>query len=117
MQLNLHELVQEMLTRSAMLDESIKELEEQTRQWAVADHTYRKQRAKAYLAAEGETVGHREAETSQATQRERFAAKLSEGLKVAALESVRSRRAQLSAVQSIANAVKAEAMLAGVGGP
>ena len=114
---NLSELVQEMLTRSAMLDEAIRELKEQTAAWAQHEHNYRKARASVYLETEG-TVGTREALTAKATLQQWKDAHLAEGLKVAALESVRSRRAQLSAVQSIANAVKAEAMLAGVsGGP
>jgi hypothetical protein len=45
----------------------------------------------------------------------RKARDIAEGMKMAALEAVRSRRAQLSAVQSIANAVKAETEFARTG--
>ena len=81
---------------------------------AEADRDYRCAKAKAYLKAFG-TVAALEAQAAVEISQLRFEAKLAEDLELSALEAVRSRRSQLSATQSLANAVRAEAELARVG--
>lgn len=106
--MNLNELRDEMLRLSHNLDQALEELVRAARQYAHDEDHYRSAHAKAYLAASGPAHLRRAVADSE-TSAERYAAHLSEGLKVAALEAVRSRRAQISALQSIANVIKEEA--------
>ena len=108
------QLVEEMLRRSLQLDEAIVELQERSYEWAVKYHRYKHAYAAAYLETEGR-VDERKARTILKTNKARQDAYMAEGVKVAALESVRSRRVQLSAAQSVAGAFKAEAELARTG--
>jgi hypothetical protein len=105
-------LTQELLRLSRLLDEAHDELIKQSHEWAVRENEYRLAKASAHLASSG-TVDERRAYCDKATSQERLAAHLAEGLKVAALEAVRSRRAQLSALQSVGNAVRSEIEMAG----
>lgn len=89
------------------MEADIAVLEERSVAAATADRGYRQNRATAYLATSG-TVGERESSVEQLTADLRHAAKLAEDLKVAALEAVRCRRAKLSALQTLANAMRAE---------
>jgi hypothetical protein len=66
----------------------------------------------AYLETESGTVAEREAHVYALVGDFRRTRDLADGQKLAALEAVRSRRAQLSAVQSILSAYRAEAELA-----
>ena len=106
------QIVAEMIRLSRRLDEDHDKLIEAARRYAVAEDRYRLEKAAAYLASSG-TVDARKAHVDQATSQSRRESHEAEGLKVAALERVRSTRAQLSALQSVANAVKVEAELAG----
>lgn len=105
-------LVDEMLRLSRSLDEAQATLEKASRDWARQENEYRKAKANAYLASSG-TVDARKAAVDKATDQERHDAHLADALRVAALENVRNRRAQLSALQSIANAVKSEVEMSG----
>jgi hypothetical protein len=105
-------LVDEMLRLSRLLDVAQEELKKASRDWARLENEYRKAKANAYLASSG-TVDARKAAVDKATDQERHDAHLADALRVAALENVRNRRAQLSALQSIANAVKSEVELSG----
>lgn len=109
------ELVSMMIEASRALDEAQRELLEKVHKEARAVMEYRKARANAYLATEGRTVNEREAAVDKVTAEEGYAARLSEGLAKAALESVRNRRSQLSALQTVASSVKEEAALARTG--
>jgi hypothetical protein len=109
------DLVEMRLEASRALDEAQAELIRATREDAAADRRYRQSKSNAYLASSG-TVGEREATVNKTAGEEGYAAHLAEGLAKAALENVRNKRGQLSALQSIAGAVKAEAELARVGG-
>lgn len=101
------DLTTEMLRLSAALDQAQANLESCTRNEAVVENEYRKARANAYLATSG-TVGEREAAVDKAVSNERYEAHLAAGLSKAALESVRNHRAQLSVLQTVANAVREE---------
>lgn len=89
------------------LQQDVSTLEKRAREFAYADREYRREKSKAYLMAKG-TIPEREAAVAKETEELRFKAHLAEGLKEASLEAVRSRRAKLSALQTLANAVKAE---------
>jgi hypothetical protein len=105
------ELIEEMLRLSRELDGAQADLVAAVREEAQAEQRYRRARATAYLATSG-TVAEREAYVGKTIDEEAFAAQLAEGLAKAALESVRNRRAQLSALQSVAASVREELQLA-----
>lgn len=106
-QITPRQLTDELLRLSKLLDEAHDELVTRTKEWSELEDAYRLARATSYIASSG-TVGERTAYQDKATSRERRAAHLAEGLKVAALEAVRSRRAQLSAIQTLCAAVRSE---------
>lgn len=106
------ELVAEMIRLSSLLDEAHEELVRRSHEAAVSEDKYRCAKAVSFLASSG-TVGERTAYQDKATSSERQAAHLAESLKVAALEMVRSRRTQLSCLQSIGAAVRSELEMAG----
>lgn len=108
------QLVQLMLKASRDLDAAQDYLYASTRAHSDAERRYRQARSNAYLATSG-TVGEREASVTKTVDAEFYAAHLAEGLSKASLEAVRSRRTQLSVLQSIASAVKEEAALARTG--
>lgn len=110
--MNLSDLTAEMLRLSRALDVAHDDLIRRSNEWARVENEYRKARANTYLATSG-TVAEREARVDKAVEGERYAAHLADGLKVAALEKVRSLRAQLSACQSVANAVRSDVEMAG----
>lgn len=109
------DLVRLMLAASSALDTAQDELLRCTRAHSESERRYRQARSNAYLSSSG-TVGEREATVTKTVDIEAYQAHLAEGLARAALEAVRSKRAQLSALQSIAGAVKVEAELARTGG-
>lgn len=106
-------LTQEMLRLSKLLDQAHDELVAASHTAAEKEAEYRLLRAKAFTRASGKTVGDREAQALLQCGPEMQAAHLAESLKVAALERVRSIRAQLSACQSVATAVRSEVEMAG----
>lgn len=108
------ELTAEMLRLSKLIDASLDYLKVVTHEYAVSEDAYRMARAEALLRADG-TVAEKEAHADLATSKQRQAARLSDGMRVAALEAIRSRRAQLSALQTVANSAKAEMDLARTG--
>lgn len=108
------ELIAEMNRLSARLETATDELHASAIEKAEAEGAYKLALAKAYLAAEG-PVKEREARAELTTNKARVEAGIADGLDRAHLESVRSLRQQLSAAQSIANALRAEAEIAGKG--
>lgn len=74
---------------------------------AKAEQEYRHARQMAYLQAHG-TVDEKKATVDDLTADLRFVRDVAEGLRQTALEAIRSRRAQMSLLQSVANAYKAE---------
>lgn len=114
--MNLAELTREMLRLSRVLDEGIHALSKAGRDLATAEHTYRKSVAVAWAHAPKGTVPEREAWVQGETADKRLDRDLAESERQTALEATRSRRTQLSALQTVANAVRAEAEV-GVYGP
>ena len=89
-------------------------LERAVKEYAESERLYKMGRSTAYVATSG-TVAEREAATDQSVSTLRYEAHLKEGMKVAALEAVRNRRAVLSALQTLANLSKSEADFARTG--
>lgn len=105
----------EMRRLAGLLDAALAFLRDQTVEYAESEDVYRMARAKAYLEASG-TVDERKATADLATSVERRRAHLADGMRQAAIEAVRSRRAQISALQSLLNAHRAEAEFTRTGG-
>jgi hypothetical protein len=111
-EVNLPEMTTEMLRLSKLLDDALAYLRRSTEEYAEAEHAYRLSKATAWVDAPAGTVAEREARINGATAGLRKQRDLAEGMKQAALEAVRSRRAQLSAIQTLSNAHREEAALA-----
>jgi hypothetical protein len=110
--MDLETLTAEAWRLSQLLDKGIMALRDAAVAYAEAEHEYRTRNAMAYLETESGTVAEREAHVYALVGDYRRARDLADGQKLAALEAVRSRRAQLSALQSILSAYRAEAELA-----
>jgi hypothetical protein len=111
MHTDLATLTAEAMRLSALLDKGIAALAAAGVAFAEAEHTYREANAMAYLETESGTVAEREAHTYARVGEHRRARDLADGHRVACLEAVRSRRAQLSALQSVIAAHRAESEL------
>jgi hypothetical protein len=127
------ELVDRLITISGRLDEANTSLERSAEKKAATEWAYRKAKAQAILEVGGNNGDVREArvtqfevqitvdrsgvlETETVTVGElRYRRDLAEGVAQAKLEIVRSKRGELSALQTVANAKKEEAMLARTG--
>jgi len=96
---------------SGLLDKGVSALREAAVAYAEAEHDYRRAKAEAYLTTVG-TVAEREAQTYGLVGDARRARDLADGARLAALEAVRSRRTQLSALQSLLAAHRSETELA-----
>lgn len=109
------ELVTEMQRLSHLIDEGVKSLYAAATALAESEHTYRVAKAAAWHQAPAGTVPEREAWVNQRCADERLERDKAEGWRVAALESLRSRRTQLSALQTVANAYREDAAFSRVG--
>lgn len=76
--------------------------------YATKENAYRMAKATAYISSEG-TVDARKAQVDKITERERLESHIAEGILDSTRERVRSLRAVLSALQTIAGGYKAEA--------
>jgi hypothetical protein len=112
MHTDLEGLSAEAVRLSAILDKGVSALREAAVAYAEAEHEYRERQAMAYLETEHGTVAEREAQVYAVVGDWRRRRDLADGQKLAALEAVRSRRAQLSALQTLIAAHRAEAELA-----
>jgi hypothetical protein len=108
-------LTAEAMRLSALLDKGILALRDAAVVYAHAEHAYREKKSMAYLETESGTVAEREAHVYAIMGEHRLARDLADGERMAALEAVRSRRTQLSAVQSLLAAHKSEADFARTG--
>ena len=106
------ELVTMLLDTSRDLDAAQDELRRCIIEDARAEQRARRAKAIAYIAASG-TEGARKAAVDQTTDEDQYAAHLADGMVKAAMEAVRSKRAQLSALQTMATSIKTELELAG----
>lgn len=113
--MNAAELADEALRLSRLLDGATNALREQASELAEAEHDYRKLKAKAWLEAPEGTVPEREAWVAGHTAEARRRRDLADHMRRAALEASRNRRQQISALQSVANAHRAEAEFAATG--
>lgn len=111
----LSEIHKEMMRLSGLIAEGIAEMRNQAQAYAQAEHDYRLAKSKAWMEAPRETdgfkvtAGEREARVDAKTADERQRRDIADGLRQTALEAVRSRRTQLSALQSYLAAERAEA--------
>ena len=105
------QLVELLFQVKTELDAAQDELVSASRDLPEKERIYRKGRAQAYLQVSG-TADAKKAQVDALTADLRFDRDIADGLRNAALENVRSKRTQLSALQTIANSVKEEAALA-----
>jgi len=110
--MNMGHYIEEVARFNALIDSGIDMLRRSSIEAAEAEHDYRKAKAIAWSQAPAGTVPVREAWVDSATAEERLALDMAEALKQSSLEAVRSRRQQLSAVQSLLAAHKEEAAFA-----
>ena len=111
----LPELADEMSRLSRLLDQGLAALRDQARELAEAEQEYRQAKATAWITAPEGTVPEREAWVNGHVAEQRYRRDLAEGMRQAALEAVRSRRTQVSALQSLLAAERAEAEFAARG--
>jgi len=106
-----------LLDAAEAVEKAQTDLESMTIAYAEAERRYRQAKALAFLNAVGKNITEREskAELDGGIADLRFARDVQEGKKLAALEAVRSRRAILSAIQTLTGLVKAEAEFTRVG--
>jgi hypothetical protein len=99
----LTDLAVEMRRLSLLGDRALQVLREASRDHSQHEHHYRKERGKAWAttAGQGMVVAEREALVDSLTADARLSRDLAAGLERAALEAVRARRQQLSALQSL----------------
>ena len=107
----------EMKRLSTLLDDALAYLRRQTVELADAENAYRKARAEAWLGVPDATAKQKEDHVNAVTADERTRRDLAEGMRQGALEAVRSRRTQISALQSLLNADRAEFELGRYGPP
>ena len=105
----LAELAAEVRRLSERIDAGVQALHAAAHQSAHAEHAYRLEKARQWLQVRDGTVPERQAQVDGECADLRLRRDLAEGERMAALEALRSRRTQLSAVQSIAAAHRAEA--------
>lgn len=105
--MTLAELAAEAFRLSGKIDEGVRHLNTSATESANAEHAYRLARAEAWFEAEG-TAKHREDAVNAATADQRKVRDLAEAGRQASLEALRSRRQQLSAVQTLVSALKSE---------
>lgn len=105
------ELTGEARRLSDLLDKGVSALRQAAIDYAKAEHEYRHEHALAYLQTEG-TVAEREAQTYALVGELRRDRDIADGVRSAALEAVRARRTQLSALQSLLAAHRSETELA-----
>lgn len=106
--MNLDDIGAQVRHFSDLIDKGIGAIRDETARYAEAERDYRKAKAEAWVIARAEhpemLAKEREAWVDAQTADARYLRDLAEGVRQAALEAVRSRRGQLSACQTLANA-------------
>jgi hypothetical protein len=105
----LNELMTEARRLSVKIDEGVQALAKAATESAEAERQYRKEKARQWTKTTGGTAQERAAIVDANSADLRYVRDVSSGIEKAALEALRSRRQQLSALQSILAAHKAEA--------
>lgn len=119
--IDLQEAMDEMKRLSKLLDDGLGALRRFAAEYADAEEAYREAQARAWLLAprmDGEfkiTAGEREAWVNGETRKLRRTRDYADDMRKAALEAVRSRRGQISALQSMLAAERAEMEFARTG--
>lgn len=113
--MNLTEYADEMRRLSTLLDKGLDALRAQAQEVAETEATYRKAVALAWIEAPEGTAAAKSAWVDGKCADLRYARDLADNMSRAALESVRSRRTQISALQSLLNAFKEEAAFSRTG--
>jgi len=106
--LNLPDLAAECRRLSSKIDAGVTSLNTSARQSAEAEREYRKQKAQAWALHTEGTAKEREAQVDATTADLRYARDLAEAGRQAALEALRSRRAQASMAQSLMGVLRSE---------
>lgn len=111
------DVMNELLRMSSLLDDALEQADAAVREYSEADDHYRVSHARSFIKAKdgGATDQLAKAMADLATEGVRARARLSEGMAKNRLEAVRSRRAQLSAIQTGGNALRAELDMARYG--
>jgi hypothetical protein len=104
----LEDVAEDMRRYSRLIDQGLAALRDQTHAYAEAEREYRKAKAQTWLVAPEGTVPERTAWVEGQTADLRYARDLADGMRQAALEAVRSRRAQVSMTQTLLNADREE---------
>jgi hypothetical protein len=98
----------DLLDLSDELTQALEDLRTAGKNEAQKDNAMRIAKAKAFLLAQGKNKEEREARADPNWQKERLEARLAESEKETCLEVVRSLRAQMSALQALVYANRAE---------
>lgn len=120
------EMADEMRRLSRLLNQGLTALRDQARELAEAEHDYRRGKAEAWMLCPNDAAGtkladkdwtsaKREAWVNAHSAELRLRRDLAENMRQAALESVRSRRTQVSALQSLLASYREEAAFARTG--
>lgn len=109
--MNFAEMSVEYRRLSELLEDGLDELRERAEALATAENEYRKNRALAWPMTSG-TAKEREDEVNSISADARKDRDLADYMRTAALEAVRSRRTQISALQTMLNAHQEEAKFA-----
>ena len=108
------ELTAELVRLSRLLDDSLRAMRDRGRLLAELERDYRHARALAWIETDG-TAKQREDDVNSMTADQRYARDIANHDRQAAQEAVRNYRAQLSALQTIANVERAEMELTRTG--
>lgn len=111
----LAEFAAEMRRLSRLLDAGLEVYRDAPEGEAAKERDYRKLRSRKWIEAEGKNVKQREDWVDAVTADARYDRDVARGMVLVARESVRSRQAQLSAIQTLVNAYKSEADFARTG--
>lgn len=106
--MNLAEMIQEADRLSKKIDEGVRELSNAASEQAEAEHIYRLEKARAWIEISDGTAGERAARVDGVTAGFRRDRDLAEARRQTAVEALRSRRAQLSMLQTAATSLRAE---------
>lgn len=105
----LAEFSDEMRRLSRLLDSGLEVLRETAESLAKTEAAYRKAKSLAWVNNPEGTAKEREAKVDADTADLRYERDVADGVRRAALESVRARATQISALQSLLNAHRSEA--------
>ena len=112
-----NEMGKEMIRLSHQIDLGVDSLRSYSEQAAEAEAEYRKAKAQAWVSVPTDLLAaHRQAEVDARTADLRRSRDMAENMRRASIEAIRSRQAQLSALQSLMSAHRAEAEFVRTGG-